>query len=150
MEKGGRRIANAARFTLIELLVVIAIIAILAAMLLPALQQARMKAHTISCISSLKQLSLAAMMYADDNDELIPIGWGQGGHDWYTRWYPYTGSLDLWKCPGGQYSYTQTFSVPGASTTRPAPLSPIKQMNSPIPTAMPFFRLGLIASMMAD
>ncbi len=58
-------------FTLIELLVVIAIIAILAALLLPALSQAKQKAQGMSCLTNQKQLALAWVMYADDNNDLL-------------------------------------------------------------------------------
>jgi prepilin-type N-terminal cleavage/methylation domain-containing protein/prepilin-type processing-associated H-X9-DG protein len=70
-------------FTLIELLVVIAIIAILAAILFPVFAQAREKARAISCLSNLKQIGTATMMYMQDYDESYPLGycWKDGGAD---------------------------------------------------------------------
>src|SRR5438477_12866909 len=71
-------------FTLIELLVVIAIIAILAAMLLPALTRAKLKAQGIGCMNDTRQLAFAWRMYAEDNRDSLPFAYATGANAPYV------------------------------------------------------------------
>ena len=120
-------------FTLIELLVVIAIIAILAAMLLPALSRARDKAKSTACLNKLKQWGLSLTMYALDNGDFIPreaetsgsslLNWAQvvaadGGDVWYNnlpRSLKLRGAADYLTDKPGFYSRNSLLHCPSAT-----------------------------------
>ena len=134
-----RRARERRAFTLIELLVVIAIIAVLMAVLMPALHRAREQGRRAACLSNLKQLSLAWIMYADDNGDVLVNGatgygnqnmsWGDhtGEPAWVrgisTDWdealehirngalWPYLKNEKIYRCPTGKKGEALTYSI---------------------------------------
>jgi prepilin-type N-terminal cleavage/methylation domain-containing protein len=95
-------------FTLLELLMVIAIIAILAALLLPALSHAKESARRIVCASNMRQIALASMIYASDNNDRLPAqpgdaravkALGGDGLNYYDLLMPHANNPNVWLCP---------------------------------------------------
>jgi prepilin-type N-terminal cleavage/methylation domain-containing protein/prepilin-type processing-associated H-X9-DG protein len=108
-------------FTLIELLIVIAIIAILAAMLLPALNKAREKARSSSCLSQIRQISTAMMIYKDDHEDYYVYAGGDGadlGWSYTMVRDKYITSPKLYLCPSipGNFLYRDDFTLPNAAS----------------------------------
>ena len=127
-------------FTLVELLVVIAIIAVLMAVLMPALQLAREQGKRAVCLNNLKQLTLAWIVYANENDDKLVNGdtGGYGGHDDETPWvigtggtlaekrdaiqngalWPYCLNIKLYRCTSSSPADLRTYSVVDAMNCR--------------------------------
>jgi len=121
-EAGSGRLRRA--FTLIELLVVIGIIGILAAMLMPALAQAKGKANQISCLNTIRQLDLAFRMYIDEFGQKIPPR--VPTNRWPTMLRPYYQDLKILRCPSDPPKGRTNFSVTSGVTpaTHPADFAP--------------------------
>ena len=111
-------------FTLIELLVVISIIAVLLSILMPALNSAKKRAEEVICKSNLKQVGLAANLYAEAYDNYVPRG--AGTHLWFVEFLPFLGNernegnyrnVKIYKCKSFPRTGTGLYNVPNSRQT---------------------------------
>jgi prepilin-type processing-associated H-X9-DG protein len=120
-------------FTLVELLVVVGIIALLIAMLLPALNKARQAAQATACLSNLRQLGLAMQMYRNANHDYLPSWSFNDSRDWFYQLAPFVGSkmttatpagagrrVGVYQCPAGD---AELNAVPTHVNSRPTTYS---------------------------
>ena len=147
-------------FTLVELLIVIAIIAILAAMLLPALNQARDRARGISCISQLKQLNTGFMMYSQDYDGWIYHYCGEGKNSYLPLIAPYLQNKgtdsSIFYCPSVRsllgrhgtkvnYTYGVVYKTPHANNGNTPAMPVFKRLESRSANNYPTRSLSIVA-----
>lgn len=113
-------------FTLIELLVVIAIIALLMGILMPALSRARKQARATTCLSGLKQIGVAAVLYAQDYDWFIPRGSTGTNAIWFMQYLPYVGqqhnkgdykSVKIYRCKSFPTTGEGLYGLPNSRQT---------------------------------
>lgn len=126
-------------FTLIELLVVIAIIAVLAAMLLPALGRAKQRAWATACLNNVKQIGIASRLYADENGDAWPRS-AHTGQSWVNTLQPYCSGTNLWRCSRDanqtrKFSYAiNDYLLPSASGAGGSDYSKTTQVPAPAST----------------
>jgi prepilin-type N-terminal cleavage/methylation domain-containing protein/prepilin-type processing-associated H-X9-DG protein len=110
-------------FTLIELLVVIGIIGILAGMLMPAMARAKGKANSVSCLNNIRQMGLAAGMYAGDHDDEYPRRL-HFTNSWIFALQPYYKDSKVMKCPSDRWLESRSYLINGFNDYWQKALSP--------------------------